>query len=357
MKSDLGLNPSSDGKVIRIPVPPLTEERRKEFVKKAHDLAEHARTGVRQARRDGNDKLKKMEKDKVVSQDDERRGLDEVQKLHDRYIDEIAIALAKKEQQILEVDLHVPLRLPPRPRGPPPPPARGRAGAGERGPRGPARKESGGLPAPPGALPGGAERALAEIAGPAHNGMAAEVRAGGAGVAGRPVGERGRRRCELVVLLEDVQDPRNLGALLRVCEGAGTGRVMIRDRGSAPGLPRSPRPRRGRPNGWRSTDHQHGQRDRAAQGGGLLGLRHRPGRRSSLGGRPPRQGRPLFRRRGEGPAGSYPPALRPHIGLPVRGRVGSLNIATSAAAVLYEAVRQRTTASAAVPEEIPVNKK
>lgn len=103
MKSDLGLNPSSDGKVIRIPVPPLTEERRKEFVKKAHDLAEHARTGVRQARRDGNDKLKKMEKDKVVSQDDERRGLDEVQKLHDRYINEIATALAKKEQQILEV--------------------------------------------------------------------------------------------------------------------------------------------------------------------------------------------------------------------------------------------------------------
>jgi ribosome recycling factor len=103
MKSDLGLNPSSDGKVIRIPVPPLTEDRRKEFVKKAHDLAEHARTGVRSARRDGNDKLKKMEKDKTVSQDDERRGLDEVQKLHDRYINEIATTLGKKEQQILEV--------------------------------------------------------------------------------------------------------------------------------------------------------------------------------------------------------------------------------------------------------------
>ena len=103
MKSDLGLNPSSDGKVIRIPVPPLTEDRRKEFVKKAHDLAEHARTGVRQARREGNDKLKKMEKDKTISQDDERRALDDVQKLHDRYINEIAAALAKKEQQILEV--------------------------------------------------------------------------------------------------------------------------------------------------------------------------------------------------------------------------------------------------------------
>jgi len=103
MKSDLGLNPSSDGKVIRIPVPSLTEERRREIVKKAHDLAEHARNGVRQARREGNDKLKKKEKDKEISQDDERRGLDDVQKLHDRYIAEITTALQKKEQQILEV--------------------------------------------------------------------------------------------------------------------------------------------------------------------------------------------------------------------------------------------------------------
>jgi ribosome recycling factor len=103
MKSDLGLNPSSDGKVIRIPVPSLTEERRREIVKKAHDLAEHARNGVRQARREGNDKLKKKEKDKEISQDDERRGLDDVQKLHDRYIGEITTALQKKEQQILEV--------------------------------------------------------------------------------------------------------------------------------------------------------------------------------------------------------------------------------------------------------------
>ena len=102
-KSDLGLNPSSDGKVIRIPVPSLTEERRREIVKKAHDLAEHARNAVRQARREGNDKLKKMEKDKAISQDDERRGLDEVQKLHDHYIAEVNGALQKKEQQILEV--------------------------------------------------------------------------------------------------------------------------------------------------------------------------------------------------------------------------------------------------------------
>jgi len=103
MKSDLGLNPSSDGKVIRIPVPSLTEDRRKEIVKKAHDLAEHGRNSVRLVRREGNDKLKKKEKDKEISQDDERRGLDEVQKLHDHYIAEINTALHKKEQQIMEV--------------------------------------------------------------------------------------------------------------------------------------------------------------------------------------------------------------------------------------------------------------
>ena len=103
LKSDLGLNPSNDGKIIRIPVPSLTEERRREFVKRAHDFAEHARNGVRLVRREGNDKLKKMEKDKQISQDDERRGLDEVQKLHDRFIEEIGTALHKKEQQIMEV--------------------------------------------------------------------------------------------------------------------------------------------------------------------------------------------------------------------------------------------------------------
>ncbi|HEX5757895.1 MAG TPA: ribosome recycling factor [Thermoanaerobaculia bacterium] len=102
-KSEMGLNPSNDGKVIRIPVPSLTEERRREIVRRAHDLAETARNGVRQARREGNEKLKKMEKDGEIGQDDERRGLDEVQKLHDRFIAEISGALQKKEQQILEV--------------------------------------------------------------------------------------------------------------------------------------------------------------------------------------------------------------------------------------------------------------
>lgn len=101
-KADLGLNPANDGRVVRIPIPPLTEDRRKDLVKKAHEAAEHARNGVRQARREGNDKLKKMEKDKTISQDDERRGHDEVQKLHDQFIGEIGHSLDTKERQILE---------------------------------------------------------------------------------------------------------------------------------------------------------------------------------------------------------------------------------------------------------------
>lgn len=100
--ADLGLNPSNDGKVVRIPVPPLTEERRKEFVKVAHDMAEQTRNTIRQARREGNDRLKKMEKDKEISQDEERRGHDEMQKLHDHYIGEVNKALENKEKQIME---------------------------------------------------------------------------------------------------------------------------------------------------------------------------------------------------------------------------------------------------------------
>ena len=99
--ADLGLNPSNDGKVVRIPIPPLTEERRKELVKRAHDMAEHARTGVRSARREGKDKLKAMEKDKKLGQDDERRGLEEVQRLHDHYIGDIGKSLEHKEKDIL----------------------------------------------------------------------------------------------------------------------------------------------------------------------------------------------------------------------------------------------------------------
>ena len=102
-QANLGLNPSSDGKVIRIPVPPLTEDRRKELVRKAHDQAEHARNAVRQARREGNDELKAMEKKHTISQDDERRGHDEVQKLHEHYIAQVNTTLQHKEKDILTV--------------------------------------------------------------------------------------------------------------------------------------------------------------------------------------------------------------------------------------------------------------
>lgn len=103
MTSGLGLNPSNDGKIVRIPIPPLTEERRKELVRQAHDMAEQARNAIRGARRDGNDSLKKKQRDKEISEDDEHRGYDEVQKLHDHYIGEINAALAHKETDIMQV--------------------------------------------------------------------------------------------------------------------------------------------------------------------------------------------------------------------------------------------------------------
>ena len=102
-KSDLGLNPMSDGKTVRIPIPQPTEERRKELVKKAHDIAEHARTQIRLARREANEKLKKLEKEHELGQDDERRALEEIQKLHDREIDEVAKVLEHKEKDIMTV--------------------------------------------------------------------------------------------------------------------------------------------------------------------------------------------------------------------------------------------------------------
>ena len=101
--SDLGFNPASDGKVIRVPVPMLTEERRKDLVKKAHQMAEEARTAIRQVRRDGNDKLKKMLKNHEISEDEEKRALDEIQKLTDRHIDEVASVLRHKETDIMAV--------------------------------------------------------------------------------------------------------------------------------------------------------------------------------------------------------------------------------------------------------------
>jgi len=101
--SELGLNPSSDGKVIRIPIPQLTEDRRKELVKLAHHVAEEARTAIRQVRRDGNDRLKKMLKSHEISEDDEKRALDEIQKLTDKNIDEVGNILKHKEQDIMAV--------------------------------------------------------------------------------------------------------------------------------------------------------------------------------------------------------------------------------------------------------------
>src|SRR5580765_5671025 len=102
-KSDLGLNPQSDGKIVRIPIPALTEGRRKDLAKKAHHMAEEVRIEVRRFRHEGNDRLKKMFKDKEISEDDERRGLEESQKLTDRKIKEIDDLLKTKEQEILAV--------------------------------------------------------------------------------------------------------------------------------------------------------------------------------------------------------------------------------------------------------------
>ena len=101
--ADLGLNPMNDGKVIRIPIPQLTEERRKELVKRAHHVAEESRTAIRQVRRDGNDHLKKMLKDHKISEDDEKRGLDEIQKITDKHIEEVGTILKHKEADIMAV--------------------------------------------------------------------------------------------------------------------------------------------------------------------------------------------------------------------------------------------------------------
>ena len=101
--SDLDLNPQNDGKIIRIPIPSLTEERRKNLVKIAHKHAEEARVAVRNVRRDANEHLKKLLKEHDVSEDDEKHALAEVQKLTDQHIEEINAALKKKEAEIMEV--------------------------------------------------------------------------------------------------------------------------------------------------------------------------------------------------------------------------------------------------------------
>src|ERR1700691_6130491 len=101
--SDLGLNPANDGKIIRVPIPALTEERRKEIVKRLHHIAEEHRVALRNIRRDANEHLKKLLKDKAISEDEERKALDEVQKMTDGYIGRVDTASKTKEKEIMEI--------------------------------------------------------------------------------------------------------------------------------------------------------------------------------------------------------------------------------------------------------------
>lgn len=101
MKSDLGLTPANDGKVIRLTMPPLTEERRKQLAKAVGKLAEDARVAIRNIRHEANKKLKTMEKEKKISEDDDRRGQEQIQKVTDKFIQRVDELLRKKEQEIL----------------------------------------------------------------------------------------------------------------------------------------------------------------------------------------------------------------------------------------------------------------
>jgi len=101
IKSDLGLTPANDGKAIRLTMPTLTEERRKQLAKTVHKIAEEGRVSIRSVRREANDKLKGMAKDKKVTEDDERRGHDQIQKTTDRFVAKVDELLKKKEQEIL----------------------------------------------------------------------------------------------------------------------------------------------------------------------------------------------------------------------------------------------------------------
>lgn len=102
LKSELGLNPSNDGKVIRISIPPLTAERRKELVKQAKAIAENSRVAIRNIRRDGNDELKKQQKDGTITEDDLKTGETDLQKSTDKYIQDINKILEEKEKEIME---------------------------------------------------------------------------------------------------------------------------------------------------------------------------------------------------------------------------------------------------------------
>jgi ribosome recycling factor len=103
LKSDLGLNPTNDGRVIRVMIPYLSEERRKELIKIVHKKAEEGRVAIRNCRRDGLDDLLKLQKDKVISEDDFKHGKEELQKLTDRFIEGVDEVAGNKEEEILEV--------------------------------------------------------------------------------------------------------------------------------------------------------------------------------------------------------------------------------------------------------------
>lgn len=102
LKANLGLTPSSDGKLIRVPVPPLTEDRRKELARKVHGIGEEAKTVIRNLRREANEQVKALEKDKKISQDDEKKGLKSVQDLTDEFIAKVESLVKAKEKEILE---------------------------------------------------------------------------------------------------------------------------------------------------------------------------------------------------------------------------------------------------------------
>jgi ribosome recycling factor len=101
--SDLGLNPSNDGKVIRVPIPALTEERRREYVRLVHKMAEEGRVSIRQARKEANDEIRHRQKDGEISEDEARREQDEVQKLTDRHIQQVEDLVKSKEAEVMEV--------------------------------------------------------------------------------------------------------------------------------------------------------------------------------------------------------------------------------------------------------------
>jgi ribosome recycling factor len=101
--SELGLNPSNDGKLIRVPIPPLTEERRRQMVKVVHEIAEEHRTAIRNIRRDANDHIKKLLKEKTISEDAEKDGLDQIQKLTDQHITRINELSEHKEKEVMTV--------------------------------------------------------------------------------------------------------------------------------------------------------------------------------------------------------------------------------------------------------------